>query len=150
MEVTEDLKGARFTVAKAAELANMHPAHFRRLCRRGIFPPPKRTAKGRPYVDYDLLMRVARILKSGVGENGQEVIFYRRKSQSTGKRSERRRDSPAPDPYLRALGDGLKQLGIAKKELRHERLVAVLTAEFGAHRPELSVSIPAVLRRLLG
>jgi len=62
MELTEDLQGARIGVAQAAELANMHPSHFRRLVRSGVFPKPKRTAKSRPYFDYELLTRIAEVL----------------------------------------------------------------------------------------
>ena len=44
MRLTPDLEGARVTVARAAELAGMHPAHFRRLCRRRVLPAMSKLA----------------------------------------------------------------------------------------------------------
>jgi hypothetical protein len=93
MHLKDDLKGSRVTLTRAAELAGMHPAHFRRLIRQGIFPKPRKTAKGRPYFDYDLLARVAGILSTGVGQNGQEVLFYRRKGSKPAVRH-----VPKPQP----------------------------------------------------
>ena len=95
MKVTEDLKGARLTIVLAAELVKMHPGHFRRLCQRGVFPQPKRTAKGRPYFDYELLSVIANVLKSGVGKNGEEIVFYRRRATNgVTKQSARRPEMP--------------------------------------------------------
>ena len=152
MKVPDELKGARISVVGAAELANMHPAHFRRLIRREVFPPPKRTAKGRPYFDYDLLAGIAGILKSGVGQNGEEIVFYRRQPKTGAPRQCSR--GPAAhggqDGYLADLAEGLRQVGIPEELLTPAKLKAVLTAAFGRERPDLAVAIPDLAQRLMG
>jgi DNA-binding transcriptional MerR regulator len=146
MNLTDDLRGSRVTLTRAAELAGMHPAHFRRLIRQGVFPKPKKTAKGRPYFDYDLLSRVAEILSSGIAANGQEVLFYRRKNSKPAVRHLRRLQPP--DPYLKELAQCLRQMGASKEQLSPERLDAILVDAFGKKRPDLSVSLPVVIQRL--
>ncbi|NLX15227.1 MAG: hypothetical protein GXY44_16485, partial [Phycisphaerales bacterium] len=132
------------------ELVNMHPGHFRRLCRHGIFPKPKRTAKGRPYLDYELLTIIARVLKTGIGHNGEEIIFYRRKPKATKKSSIRSKPCTLFDPYLDDLAKCLLQLGIPRTALSPKILNVALTAEFGPARPSLEQAIPRILRRING
>jgi hypothetical protein len=145
MNLSDDLKGSRVTLTRAAELASMHPAHFRRLIRRGIFPKPKRTAKGRPYFDYDLLARVAEILRSGIAENGQEIVFYRK-----GKKPAVRhlRKPQSSDPYLKELTQCLRQMGASKEKLCPENLNAILVDAFGKKRPDLEEALPIFIQRL--
>jgi len=45
----------------------------------GRSPVPKRTSKGMPFYDYELLRQIADVLRRGVGISGEEVSFYRRK-----------------------------------------------------------------------
>ncbi len=151
MKLTEDMKGARFTVVQAAELANMHPAHFRRLCRRGVFPKPKRNAKGRPYFDYELLVRIALVLKTGVAANGDEIMFYRRKPKS----NDRRRTSSRPasrkaDPYLSDLATIFRKLGAPDKHLTPEALNSLLLAAFGKDRPPIETAVAKLSSRIFG
>jgi len=151
MRIPDELNGARITVVRAAELASMHPAHFRRLVRRGVFPAPKRTAKGRPYFDYDLLGVVALVLRSGVGQNGEEILFYRRRSKSGPAKQRARRVQPAAvvDGYLADLAEGLRQVGVAEDMLKPDKLQAALTEAFGQERPDLAVAIPDLAQRLI-
>jgi hypothetical protein len=151
MKLTPELKASRLTVACAADLAGMHPTHFRRLCRRGIFPGPKRTQKGRPYFDYELLRIIADVLTSGVGENGEEICFYRRRRLKVGKQaSALARHTAHPDGYVKLLAEGLRQLGIPKRDLSAAKLTSCLSALFGPERPDLALAIPAIAQRLLG
>ena len=152
MELDDDLKAARVSITETAELAGMHPAHFRRLTRRGVFPAPRRTAKGRPYFDYELLQVIVRVLESGVGQNGEEVMFYRRRARKhPGRRTARVSVAGVkPDPYLKDLAEGLRQVGIPKKDLNPGRLSLALASAFGTKRPNLRIAIPAVARQLLG
>jgi hypothetical protein len=146
MNLTDDLRGSRVTLTRAAELASMHPAHFRRLIRRGIFPKPKRTAKGRPYFDFDLLVRVAVILSSGIAENSEEVLFYRRHGR---KQTIRHLRKPQPsDPYLKELAQCLRQVGASKEQLSPENLNAILVDAFGTKRPDLEEALPIFIQRL--
>ena len=152
MRVTEELKDARLSIVRAAELANMHVAHFRRLVRRGVFPSPKRTTKGRPYFDYELLVTVAGVLKSGIGKNNEEIIFYRRKPRT----NVTRRGSRHPEPtmtangYLADLAEGLKQVGVPDDLLTPSKLKVALAMEFDHDHPDLATAIPALAQRLLG
>lgn len=144
MKVTPDLRGARLSVSQTAELAGMHPAHLRRLCRRGVFPRPRRSAKGRPYFDFDLLVAIAGVLKSQIGHNGEECTFYRRN-----RRSARQPQRPRPDPYFAALAKALSQVGVPQDRLTKAKLAHRLEAAFGADRPDLPTAIAALARELL-
>ena len=144
MRLTPDLDGARVTVARAAELAGMHPTHFRRLCRRGVFPKPKRTAKGRPYFDYNLLAIIAQVIKTGLGLDGEEILFYRK----TAKRP-RPGNTQAMTPYLSDIAAVLRQLGVPEKNLTASTLKRTLKQAFGSTWPDVFVAIPELNRRLL-
>jgi hypothetical protein len=150
MKLTDDLKDARLSVVRTAELVNMHPAHFRRLCRRGVFPKAKRTATGRPYFDYGLLAVIAKVLRTGVGNTGHDIMFYRRRPRSrvTTQLTRNHRPQTPPDPCIQELAGTLRQMGIPKNELHPENLNATLNAIFGKERPDLGVAIPAVARKL--
>ncbi len=149
MEVPEEMRDARVPLVRAAELANMHTTHFRRRIRQGIFPQPKRTKNlGKPFYDYELLRQVATVLRTGIGANGEEVMFYRRSAA-------RRKQPDAPgngtdDSYLADLATGLRQVGVPSDLAVPRRLTAVLTASYGDRRPRLEDAIPAVAARLLG
>jgi hypothetical protein len=151
MKLSDELKNARITVVGAAELASMHPAHFRRLVRRGVFPSPKRTAKGRPYFDYDMLVAVAGVLRSGVGQNGEEIVFYRRRTRTGGTKRRVSHPQPAPvvDAYLVDLAEGLKQVGVPEDLVKPERLQSALVEAFGQVRPDLATAIPVLAQRLM-
>lgn len=152
MNLTPDLKDTRLTVSAAAELAGMHPAHFRRLVRQGVFPRPKQTAAGRPFFDHDLLVRIAEILRTGVGANGREVMFYRKAAAKTARNPVRPKSSPRrqsePDAYLSSLAAALRQLGFSNEELTPRTLIASLESAFGQERPELSAALPVLCRHL--
>jgi DNA-binding transcriptional MerR regulator len=144
MRLMPDLKGARVTVARAAELAGMHPTHLRRLCRRGIFPKPKRTSKGRPYYDYELLTAIAHILKTGIGMNAEEIMFYRRRAKRPAAQ-----EPQTMTPYLSDIAAVLRQLGVPERNLTALTLKRTLKQAFGSKWPDVSVAIPELNRRLL-
>jgi len=142
MKLSDALRGARVTIVKAAELANMHPSHFRRLIRRGIFPKPKRTAKGQPYFDYDLLVCVSKVLRTGIGANGEEVTFYRRRKKTNQPIRSRRNEA---DPYLKDLASILTQLGYRTHEITPAKLRASLKAAFGEKSPPVEIAVPKLI-----
>ena len=155
MKVSSDLRDARINVSRAAELAVMHAAHFRRLVRRGVLPAPKRNTKGKPYYDYDLLQKIADVLRRGVGCNGEDVGFYRRRlrpqvAQDRPAVNSRRKVRPAADEYVASLAEGLRQLGIADELLTPVRLMRTLAEAFGTERPAIETALPAIARQLLG
>ena len=151
MRITDDHQDARLNVTQTATMAGLHVAHFRRLVRRQIFPPPKRTAKGKPYFDYGLLQQIAAVIRRKIGHNGQEVMFYssRKKTPSKATTSKPGRDRTPEDPYLASLIEGLRQLGLTDAQLDVMKITQTLSELFGSERPDLSHAISDVARRLL-
>lgn len=151
MRIPPELNGARLNVSRTAELLPMDVGHFRRLVRRGVFPSPRRNAKGKPFYDYDLLIEIAEVLKRGVGKNNEEVAFYRRKPRRPSQRptAAKRDHQPATDDYVEAIAEGCRQLGIADADLEPTKIAALLAAEFQGERPPLAEAVAAVARRLL-
>lgn len=145
MELSDHPKGTRLTITVAAEHAGMHPAHFRRLIRRGIFPKPIRTAKGQPYLDPELLARISEILRTGVGENGEEVMFHRRKPRIQNRAAKPHRPPP-PDPYLEKLAKALVSVGVPRDLTQPDRLRDMLSDLFDTERPPLETAVPAIMR----
>ena len=149
MRIPAGLEKARLNISRAAELISMNTGHFRRMVRRGVFPNPKRTSKGMPYYDHELLTQIAEVLHTGVGLNSEEVCFYRRhsKRQKPPQRaSDKRR---AVDPYLKSVIDGCRQLGVDNAHLEPSAITAVLGTVFGNDRPPLERAVPEVARRIL-
>ena len=151
MRITDDHKDARLNVTQTATMAGLHVAHFRRLVRRQIFPPPKRTANGKPYFDYGLLQQIAAVIRRKIGHNGQEVMFYssRKKKPSKDTTPKPGRNAKPQDPYLASLIEGLRQLGLTDAQLDVTRIAQALRKLFGSERPSLSQAISDVARRLL-
>jgi hypothetical protein len=116
-KIPADLDGARLNVSRTAELISMEAGHFRRLVRRGVFPTPKRTAKGMPYFDHELLCQIGHVLKSGVGLNNEEISFYRRKpKQWSPEVTQVTPGSPAGSQAARCLCrivEGCRQVGVS-------------------------------------
>lgn len=154
MKIPSELEGARLNVAATAGVVSMDPGHFRRLVRRGVFPAPKRTSKGMPYYDHELLCQVGRVLKSGVGLNREEISFYRRKPKESRQRARRTHQGrqqavEQPDSYVAAVVEGCRQVGVGDNLLSVATVTSMLTAEFGDDRPDLQDAIPVIARRLL-
>lgn len=151
IRIPNELEGARLNVTQTAELVSMNVGHFRRLIRRGVLPPPKKTTKKMPYFDYALLTRIGQVLKAGVGVNGEEISFYRRKTKQQKQQKPRKRENrqDATDAYTESIIEGCKQLGVDVSKLTVSGIKAILSAEFGDERPSLDQAIPTVARRLL-
>lgn len=152
MEPKLELTGIRVSVAKAAEMLDKHPSHLRRLWKRGVLPAPKRTANGRPYYDDDLLKVITAVMKSGIGMNGEEVLFYRRRTK-TGRRNRLTRSGkPRPparsDPYIISLKDALTQFGIPQDRLDPDAIQSHLAATFGDQRPDIGTVLLELVKRL--
>mgnify|MGYP001042949779 CR=1 FL=1 len=145
MRITPELDGARVTVARAAELAGMHPAYFRRLCRRGVFPKPKRTPKGRPYYDYRMLVTIARVIKTGIGLNREEIMFRQRPAHHNKTPS---RKASQPDPLITELIAAFRKLGAPEKEIKPKALKARLRVTFGSERPSFDTAFQELLSQL--
>lgn len=151
MKIPTNLKGARLNVTRTAELFSMDPGHLRRLCRRGVLPAPKKTAKGMPYYNYELLKGIGEVLRTGVGVNQEEVSFYRRKSKSSRNRKTKANGhkQTSGSSFIESVIQGCHQLGIAKNKLDVGTVSSIITEEFGRDKPELREALPVVARRIL-
>ena len=149
MKISEEYKGSRINMTQAAGVVSMEVGHFRRLVRRGVFPNPKRTAKGMPYLDYDLLCEVGQVLKSGIGVSGEEISFYRRKPKIS-QASRSRNQATRKDRYIESILEGCKQLGVDERILDAGKVRSILRDAFGKDRPELHEAIPVVVRKISG
>ena len=152
MKVPKDLEGARLNVTRTAEFFSMNAGHLRRLSRRGVLPVPKRTAvKAMPFYDYELLVQISEVLRTGVGLNAEEVSFYRRKEKSPKNRRKRAKGStqPSPDAFVESVIEGCKELGVGKHKLDVATVKKIIADEFGKDEAELRQVIPVVARRIL-
>ena len=148
-------EGTRMNVITTAALFSMDPGHLRRLVRRGVLPRAKRTAKNMPYYDRELVERIQVVLRSGVGCNGEEIAFYRRraKPQRLPRRSgSRDRAASIPGSYTQSVAEGCRQLGVGDGHLTPAKITRALVEEFGPDYEEhaLEEVIPALVRRFQG
>ena len=152
MKISKELEGARLNITRTAELFHMDAGHLRRLSRRGVLPAPKRTAvKAMPFYDYELLVQISEVLRTGVGLNSEEISFYRRKEKAPKKRKNKAKGSnqQSPDSFVQQIIEGCKELGVGKEKLDVETVKQIVSAEFNEEQPELKDVIPVVARRLL-
>ena len=152
MKIPRELEGSRLTITRTAELFHMDAGHLRRLSRRGVLPTPKRTAvKAMPFYDYELLVQISEILRTGVGLNAEEISFYRRREKTPRKRKNRARGSnhESADSFVQQIIEGCKELGVGKDKLTVAAVKQIVAAEFDREQPELKDVIPVVARRLL-
>ena len=100
-----------------------------------------------PYYDHDLLIKIAEVLRSGVGLNNEEISFYRRKEKPPrSRRKGTKGNNPqSTDAMVQAVIEGCTQLGVPKDKLDPETIRNLV----GDCQGELKDVIPAVARRLL-
>ena len=107
-------------------------------------------AKIYPISDYPLLLKLAEVLKTGIGVSGEEICFYRRRTKKRQPRQPKSRQNRQPlDEYLLSVIEGCKQLGIHQEKLDPETVSQILSDEFGDDRPKLREVLPVVARRIL-
>ncbi len=94
------------SVSQMARRLGLSRARFYQLLDRSVFPPPVRSATRRPYYPPDLQQKCFEIRKTGVGANGQPVLFNRSRT----KRVPRRIPAGKYDQFVAALKNmGLKR-----------------------------------------
>ncbi|RKY10514.1 MAG: hypothetical protein DRP56_00795 [Planctomycetota bacterium] len=106
MLMNNDFK-AVCSVTELAKNLDMSRARFYQLQKMGVFPEPVYCIRTkRPFYPLDLQQRCIEIRKTGIGHNGQPIIFYRRRKNKPVK----------PQNQLNAdhkqLVDTLRQLGL--------------------------------------
>lgn len=114
-----------------AETLGFSRQHFHMLINQGIFPPPVyHVATCRPMYVSELQERCYEVLRSGVGENGQPVVFNntrRRRGQKGQAQKPSAKTRPTTDAQAQRLAEQLAYLGVratvgqVRSELRGAR-----------------------------
>jgi len=106
MLLDNDLK-AVCTVTELAKKLSLSRARFYQLQKTGIFPKPIYcTRTKRPFYPLDLQQKCVDIRKTGIGHNGQPVIFY------TSKQNKSRKSQNHEDRKYEELAYILNQMGL--------------------------------------
>ncbi len=113
------------SISEACKLMNLSRARFYQLLDKGIFPQPVYQIKTRrPFYDLELQQQLIQIRETGVGANGQLMLFYSPRTKSTKLRKTKTIDPTVLmfKEFADALGDmdlncSPKEVGIAIKEL---------------------------------
>jgi predicted DNA-binding transcriptional regulator AlpA len=123
--VPEDAQKAAISVSEMASLCQLSRSRFYSLVREGVFPGPVRPGGGkRPYYTQELIRRCLDIRRTGIGQDGQVVLFNRR----SGTRADRHRPA-APTADHAGLVESLRALGLA---VPGEAVAAAVRAVFPA------------------
>src|SRR5271166_207340 len=95
-----------------ASLCLLSKSRFHALIRDGVFPKPVQSAKGkRPYYSQELIQKCLEIRQTGIGANGQPVLFNRRPKIARQPRAQRKAE-PEKKPEHTELLEALKGLGL--------------------------------------
>lgn len=108
--VPEGSQRAAVSVSEMASMCQLSRSRFHTLVREGVFPRPVQPGEGRrPYYTQELIQQCLDVRKTGIGQNGQVVLFNRR----SGKRAERKRPAARPATGEHAgLVESLRGLGL--------------------------------------
>lgn len=77
---------AAVSVTGLAALCRLSRSRFHALVVAGVFPPPRRTPGRRPHYPTDLIRQCLDIRDTGVGANGEVVMFNSRTVTKTTQR----------------------------------------------------------------
>lgn len=106
MSAENPLKAA-VSVAQMCRLLNMSRSQFYVHVKKGTFHAPLRLASNdRPYFTASMVEDNLRVRETGVGVNGEYVIFYERQATSTKPSTTKKADHSS-------LLDGLRSLGLS-------------------------------------
>jgi hypothetical protein len=100
------------TVSEMAELCRLSRSRFYDLVGAGVFPKPARhPSSKRPMYDRGLQEQCLEIRQTGIGMNGQPVLFNRRPRRA-GQPGAQRKPAAGPQDHHAGLLDALKGLGL--------------------------------------
>jgi predicted DNA-binding transcriptional regulator AlpA len=109
MSALEGCQKAAISVSEMSCLCRLSRSRFHALVRAGVFPPPVVGGK-RPHYTQELIKTCLEIRQTGIGQNGQVVLFNR----PARKKSERKPTVPTPPPAEHTdLIEALRSLGLA-------------------------------------
>lgn len=118
--VPEGSQRAAVSVSEMAALCSLSRSRFHTLVREGVFPKPVQGK--RPHYTQELIQQCLDIRRTGIGANGQVVLFNRR----AGKKADRRR----PDPPTPEYPELVKSLRALKLTVSGEAVAAAVRAVF--------------------
>jgi len=107
--VPDGSQRAAISVSELASLCQLSRSRFHALVLEGVFPRPIQPGEGkRPYYTQELIRQCLDIRRTGIGQNGQVVLFNRRSGKKAGLKRPLSQHPTASHPELveslRALG----------------------------------------------
>ena len=116
------------SVQRMAELCLLSRSRFYDLVDAGVFPTPvQHPSSKRPMYDRQLQTRVLAIRRTGIGANGQPVLFNRKPKKSVPTKPKAERPvKTEPDPMIESLVDSLRSLGLTPAPQQVMEAVKVL------------------------
>lgn len=110
MSVQEPSDKAALSVSEVAALCLLSRSRFHVLVRAGIFPGPVlNESSKRPYYTQELAQKCVEIRRTGIGQNGQVVLFNRKPKKSSGKFKP---TPPAAPQAHQEIVEAIKSLGL--------------------------------------
>lgn len=110
MSVQEPSDKAALSVSEVAELCLLSRSRFHFLVKTGVFPAPVLNASSkRPYYTQEVAQKCVEIRRTGIGQNGQ-VVLFNRKPKKPGVKP-KAITSAAPPPH-KEIVEALKSLGL--------------------------------------
>jgi len=112
MTVMQPSSKSVVTVSEMAELCQISRSRFYDLMEAGVFPKPAHhPSSKRPMFDLGMQKKCLEIRQTGIGANGQPVLFNR-KAKNDGQPRPLRKTEPAKKPDHAELLEALKGLGL--------------------------------------
>jgi hypothetical protein len=100
------------TVSEMAEMCQISRSRFYDLMEAGVFPKPvQHPSSKRPMFDLEMQKKCLEIRQTGIGANGQPVLFNR-KLKNGGQAKRQRKAEPEKKAEHAELLDALKGLGL--------------------------------------
>ena len=140
MKPESPLKAA-VSVAQMCRLLKMSRSQYYVHAKKGTFHAPLRLSNGRPYFTASMVEDNLRVRETGVGVNGDYVIFYERQTTGTKPSTTKKADHSS-------LLDGLRSLGLST--VTTDQVEAALAACFpkGTSGQDEANVLRAVFRHL--
>lgn len=116
------------SVRRMAELCQLSRSRFYDLVGGGVFPEPvQHPSSKRPMFDRQLQEKCLEIRRTGIGANGQPVLFNRKPKKADLPTAKTVRSSKRePNPDIETLVDALKWLGLTTNPQHVSEAVAAL------------------------
>ena len=106
---------AAVSVSTMAAAVGLSRSQFYTYVKRGVFPQPLYSlATKRPFFTTVMQQEIVEVRATGIGINGEYVLFYERRTGEPLAASPQVRRGTAAGPLVASLVDSLKSLGLTK------------------------------------